>query len=107
MRCYELVRTLAERNVTLRVDGEKIKISDPEKAVDLLPWLKENRAEMLLLATGKAKIACPDLLSDGMCHGCVCCEEWFPLTGSVSKAFAAIGLCMEREHIAPLMFTVR
>jgi hypothetical protein len=89
MECWELVRTLAERGVSLCLDNGRIKANAPEKIADLLPDLKKHRHIMLMLAEGRVRVdknrykevraACPDTLADGQCHWCVTCEEWFPV----------------------------
>jgi hypothetical protein len=95
---------LAERGISLRLDNDKIKADRPEAVADLLPDLKANRDIMLLLAEGKQplgngryydiRIACGDLLTDGMCRGCYGCEEWFPVTDSRNRVS---GVCRSRR----------
>ncbi len=105
MKCHELVRVLWERKVTLslRADG-KVKATPPEDAVSLVEDMKRYRPVMLALAAGthkdesfrravrKIRIACPALLEDGRCHGCVFCEKWSPIW---VDGEGPSGLCVE------------
>jgi hypothetical protein len=106
MRCYELVKTLAERGVSLRLDNDgRIKADRPEAIADLMSDLKAHRDVMLMLATGRmpegggkyrdARVACDELLADGHCHGCVVCEEWVPVL-EPGRACPS-GVCMARR----------
>ena len=92
MKCHELVRVLSERKVTLSLRGDgKVKATPPEEAASLVGDMKRYRPAMLALAAGtykdesfrravrKIRIACPELLTDGRCHGCIECAEWSPV----------------------------
>lgn len=91
MKCHELVRILSERGITLSLRGDgRVRASPPEEAAPLVEDMKRYRRVMLAIAAGtykdesfrgavrKARIACPDLLNDGQCHGCFMCE-WHPV----------------------------
>lgn len=92
MKCHELVRVLLERKVTLSLRGDgKVKATPPEEAASLIEDMKRYRPAMLALAAGthkdesfrrtvrKIRIACPELLNDGRCHGCIECAAWSPV----------------------------
>lgn len=92
MKCHELVRVLSERKVTLSLRGDgKLKATPPEEAASLVEDMKRYRPAMLALAAGtykdesfrravrKIRIACPELLNDGRCHGCIECAAWSPV----------------------------
>ena len=104
--CRELIRTLLDRGVELRMEGGKLRAAQPELIRDLMPALKRWRPYVAALTTGRwgeretlfrvCRTCCREVMDSGRCRNCLCCGDWVPLMEDGELT----GLCVSREtHI--------
>jgi len=103
MKCIEIVRLISEEKLVISSKGA----SPSEVAKPIIKDLKRYKPYLTALHDGfallayprgskrKVRISCPEVLSSGMCHGCICCEEWVP----VLHRGEPTGICFARKEV--------